>query len=63
MDDIKEIDAWLKANKMVESRLGMLACANQKAVERIRCGAARITTLYAVMDYIREHPPGRKAKK
>jgi hypothetical protein len=57
MNEIKEIDAWLRATGMTESRLGLLACANAKAVARIRSGDARIKTLDAVMAYIKANQP------
>jgi DNA transposition AAA+ family ATPase len=63
MNEIKEIDAWLRATGMTESRLGLLACANAKAVARIRSGDARIKTLDAVMAYIRGNPASRRVVK
>lgn len=51
--DVAEIESWLKKTGMAESRLGLLACANPRAVDRIRDGSARITTLRAVLSYIR----------
>ena len=51
-----EINAWLKATGMGESRLGQLACANPHAIRRIRAQTAPIKTLTAVLAYIREHP-------
>lgn len=60
--DVAKIEAWLKVTKMAESRLGLLACANPRAVERIRNGGATLNTLRQVMDYIAAHPAkgGRK---
>lgn len=56
MDEaIKEIDAFLKVSKMKEYRLGLLACANPRAVERVRSGKASVETLRAIIDYVREH--------
>lgn len=52
---IREIDAFLKASKMKEYRLGLLACANPRAVERVRSGKASVETLRAIIDYVREH--------
>ena len=52
---IKEIDAFLKVSKMKEYRLGLLACANPRAVERVRSGKASVETLRAIIDYVREH--------
>ena len=53
---IDEIDAWLAKTKVAESRLGMLATANPRAVERIRDGTARVETLERVLTYIRANP-------
>ena len=55
-DHIEKIDAYLKATGMPESRLGMLACANQYVIGRIRTGKARVDSLRAVLDYIELHP-------
>jgi len=62
MDEIKSIDAWLKATGRKESRLGQLSCANPHAVKRIRDGSATIRTLHAVQAYIAANP-AKKAKK
>jgi hypothetical protein len=59
---MKVIEQWLAKTGTSEGRLGLLACANAKAVERIRTGTARIETLTAVLSYIRSHPP-KKTKK
>ena len=56
---IAQIDKWLKATGMAESRLGMLSCANPYAVNRIRSGTARIETLQAVLTYIKANPARR----
>lgn len=50
---IAEIERWLAKTGMKEGRLGMLAAANPKAMERIRDGTARVETLRAVLRYIR----------
>ena len=60
MDYLKEIDAWLAKTKTAVSRLGMLAAANPKAVERIRDGTARVETLNRVLAYIRANPKGHQ---
>jgi hypothetical protein len=62
---MKAIDTWLKQTGMPEWKLGSLAAANPKAVERIRNGTARVETLDAVLSYIRANPSGRtsRAKK
>ena len=53
---IQKIDAYLEATGMPESRLGLLACANQYVIGRIRKGNARIESLRLVLDYIQQHP-------
>jgi hypothetical protein len=56
MDElIEEIEAWLKVSGMVESRLGLLACANPKALERVRDGSAQVKTLRQLVDYVRKN--------
>lgn len=54
--EIERIVAWCKATDTKESRLGLLACANAKALERVRDGTARINTLRELLDYIDMHP-------
>lgn len=54
--EIRKIDDWLKASGMTESRLGLLACANPRAVERVRNGTGSVDTLRALVDYIRRNP-------
>lgn len=61
-DTVEEITAWLKATGTSETRLGLLACANQHAIPRIRAQTAPIKTLTAVLDYIREHPAPKQRK-
>lgn len=58
--DVERIEAWLKATGMPESRLGLLACANPRAVSRIRNGSARVATLRLVLGYIEAHPAPEK---
>lgn len=54
MDEaIKEIETFLSRSGMKESRLGLLACANPRAVERVRDGSARVETLRALIEFIR----------
>lgn len=53
---IEKIDRWLKATGMAESRLGMLACANTRAIKRVRDKTASLETLEAVLAYIQDHP-------
>jgi hypothetical protein len=49
------IDDWLRTSGMSESGLGFRACANGRAVERIRDGTASVDTLSAVLKYIEEN--------
>lgn len=58
-EEIKRIERWLSEADMPESRLGLLACANARAVERIRNGTGSIATLRSVIDYISRNPPRR----
>lgn len=60
---MKAINQWLKKTGTSESRLGLLAAANPRAVERIRNGSARIDTLNAVLSYIRANPAPRTKKQ
>jgi hypothetical protein len=59
-DDIAAIELWLKATRTTESRLGLLASANPRAVDRIRDGTAQIETLRQVAAYVRANPPKGK---
>lgn len=54
--EIKRIEAYLAKSGMPESRLGLLACANARAIERVRNGSASIETLRAVLNYIAANP-------
>ena len=56
---MKAIDKWLRQTGMPEWKLGTLAAANAKAVERIRNGTARVETLNDVLNYMRRNPPPR----
>ena len=60
---MKVIDKWLKKTGIPEARLGLLSCANPRAVERIRAGTARVETLSDVLNYIRKNPPSRKSAR
>lgn len=57
--EIKKIDEWLTATGMKESRLGLLACANPRAVERVRAGSGSVDSLRALIEYINKHPAER----
>lgn len=54
--EIERIEAWLEATGIKESRLGLLACANPRAIERIRAGSGSVKTLRAVLDHIERNP-------
>lgn len=56
--EIAKIEAYLKTSGMKESRLGLLACANARAVERIRNGSGSVESLRAVIQYISQNPVG-----
>ena len=49
---IEAIDDFIRQSGMKESRLGLLSCANPRAIERIRNGRASVETLRAVLAYI-----------
>lgn len=53
---IDKIDKWQKATGTKDYKLGLLACANVRAVPRIRDKSASIETLEAVLAYIEDHP-------
>jgi hypothetical protein len=56
METIDEIEHWLERSGMNEARLGLLATANARAIQRIRDGSAQISTLRNVLKYIRANP-------
>ena len=61
---LAEAETWLKRSGMPKSRLGLLACANSRAVDRMRDRTASVKTLEATISYIRAHPAvGVKIKK
>lgn len=53
---LRRLETWLKASKMSESRLGQLACANARAVERVRAGTGSVASLRALLAYIDQNP-------
>ncbi len=55
-EQINRIDAWLKATGMKDSRLGLLACANARAVDRVRNGTGSVESLRQLIEYIDAHP-------
>ena len=55
---ILKIDTWLKATKTKEYRLGLLACANPRAVERVRGGGGTVKALSQILDFIDANPDG-----
>lgn len=54
---IERIERWLDATGTTESRLGLLACANARAVQRVRSGTASVETLRALLEHIEKNPP------
>ena len=54
--EIKRIEAWLAKSGMAESTLGLLACANARAVERVRAGSGSVQSLRRLIKYISENP-------
>lgn len=59
---LDRIDRYLKQTGMKESRLGLLACANARAVQRVRDKTASIETLEHLLAYIEDHPARSNAK-
>lgn len=55
-ESIDLIDRWLGATNTPEYRLGLMACANPRAVERVRSGTARVDSLAAILAYIEKNP-------
>lgn len=55
-ENIAKIDKWLAESGVKEYRLGLMACANGRAVERIRNGTASVSSLTAVLDHISRNP-------
>ena len=53
-----QIDEWLKKTGMKESRLGLLACANPRAVANIRSEGATLKNFRKVLEYIEVNPDG-----
>lgn len=53
---LKQMEDWLKATGMTPSRLGLLACANARAVDRVRAGSGSVASLEAILAYIEAHP-------
>jgi hypothetical protein len=49
---IRKIESYLERTGMKESRLGLLACANPRAVERVRNKSASIETMEALLEYV-----------
>ena len=59
---LDKIDKWLKATGMSESRLGLLSCANARAVDRVRNGSGSVSTLQAILEYIEKNPARNSGK-
>ena len=55
-ESIKIIEKYLKDTGMKEYRLGLMACANNYAVDRIRSGKGSVASLRAVLKYIEDNP-------
>lgn len=55
-ESIKKIDEWLNVTGMKEYRLGSLACANVRAVARIRTGRGSVESLRQILRYIESNP-------
>lgn len=53
---VERIEKWLEQTRTKESRLGLLACANSRAVQRVRDKSASIETLEAILKYIAANP-------
>jgi hypothetical protein len=53
---VDKIEKWLKQSGMKESRLGLLACANPRAIQRVRDKTATLQTLEAILAYIERNP-------
>jgi hypothetical protein len=56
MVEIAKIKSWLEATGWKPYKLGLMACANPYAVERIMSGTATVNTLRDVLRYIDAHP-------
>lgn len=54
--EIKRIDAWLAKSGMSESALGLYACANARAVSRVRNGTGSVESLRRLLKYIGDNP-------
>ena len=53
---VDKIEKWLKQSGMKESRLGLLPCANPRAIQRVRDKTATLQTLEAILAYIERNP-------
>ncbi len=53
---VEKIERWLKQTGMTESRLGLLACANPRAVQRVRDKTATLQTFEALLTYMERNP-------
>lgn len=59
---LKQIDDWLAESGMTPSRLGLLACANARAVDRVKAGSGSVASLEAILAYIEAHPSREKRR-
>ena len=55
--EIRNIELWLDQSGMRPSRLGLLACANSAAIDRMRNGTGSIETLRRLVEYVSAHQP------
>lgn len=55
-DYIQKIEDWLEETGLPEYRLGLLSCANNHAVSRIRTGKGSINSLREVLKFIEANP-------
>ena len=53
----QEIRAYLEATGMKPYRLGLLACANNYAVDRVLAGTGSVDSLQQILDYMKANPP------
>lgn len=57
---VDQIEQWLKKTGTKESRLGLLACANARAIDGIRSGNGTVKNLNKVLQFIEANPDGEK---
>ena len=57
--DIRDINAWLKKNKVAPTRLGAMVGNNPNLVFRLRRGESTLTSLRKVGKFIKKYPSGK----